>query len=126
MSTNGSALTIPSSTRLPATTSRSKPCFRLPWGKKNIAVLGETAAAAYAVAGCRDYGRIDMRLRDGVFYVLDINPNPDLSADASMAYAAEWAGFSYGALGSLLVALAARRHPLLRHHGAVIIQSLNN
>ena len=87
-------------------------------------LLCETAVAAYPVLKCRDYGRIDLRLRDGVFYVLDVNPNPDFSADASMAYAAESAGFSYGALGSLLVALAACRHPRLRHHGTALVQAL--
>ncbi len=87
-------------------------------------LLYKTAVAAYSILKCRDYGRIDLRLRDGVFYVLDVNPNPDLCADASMAYAAEWAGFSYGALGSLLVALAACRHPLLRHHGTALVQAL--
>ena len=86
-------------------------------------LLCETAMAAYSVLKCRDYGRIDLRLRDGVFYVLDVNPNPDLSNDASMAYAAESAGVSYGALGSLLVALAACRHPLLRHHGTALVQT---
>jgi D-alanine-D-alanine ligase len=87
-------------------------------------LLCKTAAAAYSVTGCRDYGRIDLRLRHGVFYVLDVNPNPDLSADASMAYAAEYAGFSYGALGSYLVALAACRHPLLSPHGVALAQAL--
>jgi len=88
--------------------------------------LCDTAAAAYSVVGCRDYGRIDLRLRDGVFYVLDVNPNPDISADASMACAAELAGFSYGALGSFLVALAAFRHPLLRHYGLNQLEALRN
>jgi D-alanine-D-alanine ligase len=88
--------------------------------------LCETAAAAYGIMGCRDYGRIDLRLRDDVFYVLDVNPNPDISADASMAWAAELAGFSYGAFGSYLVSLAAHRHPLLKHHGTAILHSLRN
>jgi D-alanine-D-alanine ligase len=87
-------------------------------------LLCKSAAAAYSVIGCRDYGRIDLRLRDGIFCVLDVNPNPDLSADASMAYAAESAGFSYGALGSYLVALAACRHPLLKPHGIALVQAL--
>jgi D-alanine-D-alanine ligase len=88
--------------------------------------LCDTAAAAYSVVGCRDYGRIDLRLRDGVFYVLDVNPNPDISADASMACAAELAGFSYGAFGSFLVALAAIRHPQLRHYGVNQLEALRN
>jgi D-alanine-D-alanine ligase len=93
--------------------------------EEEVQLLCETAASAYSTAGCRDYGRIDMRLRDGVFHVLDVNPNPDLSADASLACAAELAGFSYGALGSCLVALAACRHPVLRHHGAALLNLLH-
>lgn len=66
---------------------------------------------AYRAVGCRDYARIDVRCRDGMFYVLDVNPNADVSAEASMALAAEAAGFSYGQMGSRLVQLAAHRHP---------------
>jgi D-alanine-D-alanine ligase len=95
-----------------------------PLHEEEYRLLCETAEAAYSVTRCRDYGRIDLRLRDGVFYVLDVNPNPDLSADASMAYAAQYGGFSYGMLGSGLAALAARRHPLLKEHGATLLQSL--
>jgi D-alanine-D-alanine ligase len=75
--------------------------------------LSRISVATYRTHGCRDYARLDIRLRDGVFYVLDINPNPDISADASMACCAETAGISYGAMGSRLVNLAARRHPTL-------------
>jgi D-alanine-D-alanine ligase len=88
--------------------------------------LCETAASAYSALGCRDYGRIDIRLQDGVFYVLDVNPNPDISADASMACAAELAGFSYGAFGSYLVALAACRHPRFKSHGVSLLRILRN
>jgi D-alanine-D-alanine ligase len=68
--------------------------------------------AAYKAIGCRDYGRIDIRLRDGAFYVLDINPNPDISEDASMASAAGHAGLSHGDMAAYLLSLAAKRHPV--------------
>jgi D-alanine-D-alanine ligase len=74
--------------------------------------LRQAALRAYRVVGCRDYARIDLRLRNGTFYVLDINPNPDFSADASLVYAAEAAGLSYGAIGSQVANFAAKRHPL--------------
>jgi D-alanine-D-alanine ligase len=75
--------------------------------------LERVCMAAYKAIGCRDYGRIDVRLRDGSFYVLDINPNPDISEDASMASAAEHAGHSHGDMATYLVSLAAKRHPVL-------------
>ena len=74
--------------------------------------LEKTAIAAYRALDCRDYARLDIRLRDGIFYVLDINPNADLSSDSSTACAAEVAGYSFGAMGSHLVNLAALRHPV--------------
>jgi D-alanine-D-alanine ligase len=74
--------------------------------------LENACKAAYKALGCRDYGRIDARIRDGIVYVLDVNPNADISADASLACAAEVAGYSYGETGSRIVRLAAHRHPV--------------
>ncbi len=82
-----------------------------PLTESEMASLEEVCRRAYRVAGCRDYARLDVRLRDGVFHVLDINPNADISADASMACAAEVAGYSYGQFASRLIQLAAHRHP---------------
>jgi D-alanine-D-alanine ligase len=76
--------------------------------------LKETAVRTYREVGCRDYARIDLRLRNGVFYVLDVNPNADISPGTSLVYAAQAAGITYGALGSQLVNFAAQRHPLFR------------
>ena len=85
--------------------------------EEEVETLERVAQAAYRVMGCRDYARLDIRLRDGIFYVLDVNPNPDISSDTSMASAAEVAGYSYGAMLSQMVNFAAHRHPALRPQG---------
>jgi D-alanine-D-alanine ligase len=72
--------------------------------------LEAVSLAAYRVTGCRDYARLDIRLRGDTFYVLDVNPNADFSPDTSTALAAEIVGIPYPQLGSLLVNLAAQRH----------------
>lgn len=89
--------------------------LRLPalLGEEEVSALEQVAQAAYRVVGCRDYARLDIRLREGVFYVLDVNPNPDISSDTSLACAAEVAGYSYGAMLSKMIHLAADRHPAL-------------
>jgi len=61
--------------------------------------------------GCRDYARIDMRMKDGLFYILDINPNADICPDTSTISAAELAGYTYDDFLKRLVLLAAERHP---------------
>jgi len=82
-----------------------------PLDEAQMTCLNRTAMDAYRVTRCRDYARIDVRLGDGVYYVLDINPNADFSPDTSMVVAAEAAGLSYGVLASFMVNLAAQRHP---------------
>ncbi|NJC96577.1 MAG: hypothetical protein FIB03_09620 [Anaerolineae bacterium] len=78
-----------------------------------VSQLENTVLAAYRAADCRDYARLDVRLSDGVFHVLDVNPNADISPDTSLVLAAEMVGLSYGKLASLLINLAAQRHPTL-------------
>lgn len=82
--------------------------------------LERTALAAFRVLGCRDYARLDIRLHDGTFYLLDINPNPDICSDTTTALAAEAAGYPYGAMLSRLASLAARRHPVFRRHASPV------
>lgn len=90
-----------------------------PLHEDELHALEETCRAAYRLLQCRDYGRIDLRMRDGVCFVLDVNPNADISNDASLACAAEAEGYSYGETASRIVRLAARRHPVWGKGGLI-------
>ena len=47
--------------------------------------LNRLAMSAYRLLGCRDYGRVDFRLQaDGKAYILEVNPNPDISEQADL------------------------------------------
>jgi D-alanine-D-alanine ligase len=78
--------------------------------KYQLSSLEQIAIAAYRATDCRDYARMDIRLRNGTFYILDVNHNADISPDTSLVKTAEMAGYSYGQFGSLLINLAAQRH----------------
>jgi D-alanine-D-alanine ligase len=68
------------------------------------------AVEAFRAVGVRDYGRVDIRLApSGVPFVIDVNPNCDLSRYAGMARAAAAVGIEYPALIKLLVRYALRR-----------------
>ena len=79
---------------------------------EDVKTLSKVALAGYRATLCRDYARLDIRRRGGIFYILDINPNADISLDTSPVLAAELVGLSYGRFCSWLVSLAALRHPI--------------
>jgi len=74
---------------------------------KLVADVESVARAAYTALGLRDYGRVDLRVDSaGMPWVIDVNPNCDISPDAGVARSAKMAGLSYAQLIET-IALAA-------------------
>jgi D-alanine-D-alanine ligase len=57
----------------------------------------QMALQCFKTVGARDYARVDMRLSkaDNKLYVLEVNPNPDLTENAGFMRSAKHAGYSY-------------------------------
>jgi D-alanine-D-alanine ligase len=75
-----------------------------------LGAIRRTARAAWDAIGLRDYGRIDLRVdAAGTPWVIDVNPNCDLSPDAGAARAAQAAGLDYPAFVAKIATSAWRR-----------------
>jgi len=71
----------------------------------------EIALTAFKALGCRDYARVDMRLsKDNHLYVLEVNPNPDLTEGAGFMRSAEASGLTYVETLKKIIYLALERH----------------
>jgi len=58
--------------------------------------LQETAVKAFLATECRDYARVDFRVdKKGRPFILEVNPNPDISLNAGYARALAAAGIDY-------------------------------
>jgi len=72
--------------------------------------LVRTATEAWQAVEGHGYGRVDLRLDgEGQPWVLEVNPNPDLSQDAGLANMARAAGWSYADLVTHVVDAAVQR-----------------
>jgi D-alanine-D-alanine ligase len=70
----------------------------------------QIALRVFKLFGCRDYARVDLRIdRDGEIYVLEVNPNPDISPQSGMARALKAQGTTYTEFVGNLIERALRR-----------------
>ncbi|NMC41255.1 MAG: D-alanine--D-alanine ligase [Bacteroidales bacterium] len=83
-----------------------------PIDEELYAQMERESLKAWKGFGCMDYARFDFRLRDDKLYLLDVNPNNDISFDASFAMAAEVLNYSYSRMVKQIVLMAAERHPV--------------
>jgi D-alanine-D-alanine ligase len=85
------------------------PVCPAPLDASESAEIQKVALRAYQLMQCRDYARIDIRLRDGVPYILEVNANPDISPGAGLARAAKAAGIHYPQLVENILRMAQQR-----------------
>jgi D-alanine-D-alanine ligase len=76
-----------------------------------IAEIERVSRAAFQAVDLRDYGRVDLRVdAQGIPWVIDVNPNPDISPDAGVTRAAAAAGMTYPQMVNRIATLALRRY----------------
>jgi D-alanine-D-alanine ligase len=78
--------------------------------KRALRKVERTALAAYHLTGCRDYARLDLRLTpNDQPFVLEVNPNPDLTEGVSFMESAEQAGLRFEDTLASIVEMALER-----------------
>ncbi|MGA2361673.1 MAG: ATP-grasp domain-containing protein [Candidatus Aminicenantales bacterium] len=72
--------------------------------------LQAAAVEAFVTMGCRDYARVDFRMdAKGRIFILEVNPNPDISLNAGYARALKAAGIEYAAFWKTMLQNAMMR-----------------
>lgn len=75
----------------------------------------DAAIRAYEITECRDYARVDIRLSDdGIPYVLEVNPNPDLTEGVSYMEAADEGGYTFAETLGVIASEALERRSSIK------------
>jgi D-alanine-D-alanine ligase len=79
--------------------NHTKPVCPAALNELTLRKVNKIAMAAFTALNCRDYARIDIRLNSkGIPYVIEVNPNPDISTDSGFARAAKADGIDYSGI----------------------------
>jgi D-alanine-D-alanine ligase len=88
----------------------TKPVCPAKLNQKTKSKIEKIALKAYEVMSCRDYARVDIRLtKENTPYLIEVNPNPDISFDSGFVRAANSAGISYKELLKTITNFALER-----------------
>lgn len=80
--------------------------------KEERTLVDHLSRRIYRVLNLSGYARLDFRLtEDGAFYLLEANPNPDISEDEDLAQAAKHSGHNYEQLLQKILNLGIRYRP---------------
>ncbi len=74
--------------------------------------LVSIAIQAYKITSCRDYARVDFRLKGEVPFVLEVNPNPGINKDSGFYRSARVAQLSYEQMILKILTSASQRYQL--------------
>ena len=70
----------------------------------------DSAVKIYNALGCRDFGRVDYRVRGNDAFFLEINPLPTICEHGSFELCAEAGGYSVGNLLENIIDSASLRY----------------
>jgi len=90
------------------------PICPAPLKAREAMLIRDVALRACRLLDCRDYARVDIRLREGVPYILEVNANPDISPDAGLARSARQSGLEYNQLIARILQMTLKRKETLR------------
>jgi len=92
---------------------KSKPVCPAPLDGVVKKSIEHIALKVFKLFGCRDYARVDIRVdRNGKIFVLEVNPNPDISPQSGMARAIRVQGLTYTEFIAGLLERALQRKSL--------------
>jgi len=74
----------------------SKPICPAPLREEIRKRIEQISTRAFRLFRCRDYARIDLRVdAEGEIYIIEVNPNPDISPQSGMARSIKTQGLTY-------------------------------
>jgi D-alanine-D-alanine ligase len=76
---------------------------------KEQQVIKKAAEDSFRAMGLRDFGRVDIRFKDGIPFIIDVNELPDLSTESGFWNSARATGMSYPQMVERILCNALKR-----------------